>query len=713
MTALEPNADEDPFRDDSVEWTFAVRSLVDDDFEVDLDVDAAESKEANRQFVSESEWFGVIVAQSTDAIAVCTRGLDVTFGNSAWHTLLERAAAHDLRELVATAVHPDEHDEFARFQHAVASIRSAPTSIDVRLRVYDRWRWYRALVTNLVDDSNGRGFVLNLRDITEPKRAALLQEALAAFSLVSASCDSVEPLLHAARSAACAALDLPPESLTTIDTGWPDVALSRAVELTSLRAEGILDDEPRLSAAERHYLETMGQMITSAEDRLAAQTELRYQARHDLLTGLANRALLDERLDKSLEVARANGSSVAVYLLDLDAFKLINDSLGHGSGDAILRKIGFRLRHAVRSSDTVARFGGDEFVVSALVESNAEAMSLAQRMQACFDTPISIEGLEYFVTASIGVSQSGPEAQTSAVLLRSADAAMHTAKSRGRGCLTVFTAAMHAQSSRHVDVHRRLRAAIENRQVRVHYQPVIELRSNHIVGVEALARWTDPDLGQIAPTEFIGIAEESGLIVPLDRHLVELAVQDISRLERRHPLVDLTLAVNVSAKELTLPGYTESLRATLATCGFDPTKLVVELTETSLVADPYNALQSIKALRNFGTKVAIDDFGTGFSSLQTLRDYPIDFLKIDSSFISGADSKENWAIVASVISLANSVGAKAVAEGVETVPQLQALRRLRCEHAQGFYWAPSMPIDELNAWIEANDRRTHRARTRR
>jgi EAL domain-containing protein (putative c-di-GMP-specific phosphodiesterase class I) len=324
-----------------------------------------------------------------------------------------------------------------------------------------------------------------------------------------------------------------------------------------------------------------------------------------------------------------------------------------------------------------------------------------------------IDGLDYFVTASIGVSLSGPDAQTSLVLLRSADVAMHTAKSRGRGCLTVFTDAMHAKSSRHLDVHRRLRAAIESHQVRVHYQPVIELRSNHIVGVEALARWTDPDLGQIAPTEFIGVAEESGLIVPLGRHLVELAVQDISRLERLHPLVDLTLAVNVSAKELTLPGYTQSLRSTLAACDFDPAKLIVELTETSLVADPINASQVIDELRRLGARVAIDDFGTGFSSLQTVRDYPIDFLKIHSSFISGADSKANWAIVASIISLANSVGAHAVAEGVETVPQLQALRRLRCEHAQGFYWAPSMPIEELNAWIEANDRRTHRARLRR
>ena len=190
-------------------------------------------------------------------------------------------------------------------------------------------------------------------------------------------------------------------------------------------------------------------------------------------------------------------------------------------------------------------------------------------------------------------------------------------------------------------------------------------------------------------------------------------MRDISRLERRHPLADLTLAVNVSAKELTLPGYAQSLRSTLSACDFDPAKLVVELTETALVADPLNALQSIKELRSFGTKVAIDDFGTGFSSLQTIRDYPIDFLKIHSSFISGTDSKANWAIVASIISLAKSVGAQAVAEGVEAVPQLQALRRLRCEQAQGSYWAPSMPIDELNAWIEANDRRTLRARSYR
>lgn len=696
MTIVSFDADPD-------EWPFAPLDAA----------SAGAGRPAGVEPASDSVWLRLIVDQSTDAIAVCTRRLEVTFGNEAWRALLHRASAPDLRGLMTSAVHPDDRDEAERFQSAVGESPTASVSIDARLQMRDGWRWYRVLVTNLVDDTIIGSVVLNFRDITERKRVALLQRALGDFSLVAASTDRVEQLIADGQRVAGAALDMSPLALSRLDVGWPVVPASPGSRHVEDESTGAFDATREITPAERHYLHILAQMMTSAIDRMAAQAELRYQERHDLLTGLANRALLDERLDKSLEVAQASGAMVAVYLLGLDAFKLINDSLGHGCGDAILSEIAFRLRQTVRAGDIVARFGGDEFVVGAVVADQREAMALAQRMQACFDSAIPIEGLDYFVTASIGVSLSGPDAGTSVVLLRSADVAMHTAKSRGRGCLTIFTDEMHVQSSRHLDVHRRLRSAIENRQVRVHYQPVMELRSNRIIGVEALARWTDPDLGQIAPTEFIGVAEESGLIVPLGRHLVESAVQDISRLERRHPMVDLTLAVNVSAKELTLPGYTQSLRSTLAACGFDPAKLVVELTETSLVADPLNALQAIKELRGFGTKVAIDDFGTGFSSLQTLRDYPIDFLKIHSSFISGADSKENWAIVASIISLANSVGAHAVAEGVEAVPQLQALRRLRCEHAQGFFWAPSMPVDELNAWIEANDRRTHRARTRR
>jgi predicted signal transduction protein with EAL and GGDEF domain len=344
------------------------------------------------------------------------------------------------------------------------------------------------------------------------------------------------------------------------------------------------------------------------------------------------------------------------------------------------------------------------------VDHAEEAMDLARHMQSGLDKPMHVNNQAYFVSASIGVSLSGPDSCTPDVLLRSSDIAMYAAKRHGRGCVAVFTKEMHAASSRRLDVQRRLRTAIDADRLTVHYQPVIELRSNRIVGVEALARWTDPDLGPITPREFISIAEESGLILQLGRHLVRQAIRDVSGLLHHSPSIDLSLAVNVSAKELSVPGFTDGLLSTLTMSGFDPTKLVVELTETALVSDPFLALQSLTDLRRHGVRIAIDDFGTGYSSLQTVRDYPIDFLKIDSSFVRGLDAKENKAIVAGIISLANALGAKAVAEGVETPAQLQALRRLRCEHAQGFYWAPALPIEQLQPWMQRFTRRAERPR---
>jgi diguanylate cyclase (GGDEF)-like protein/PAS domain S-box-containing protein len=660
---------------------------------------------------AQQAWFGALVAHAPDAIVVCTTDLTVSFGNPAWDSMLASAGAIDLRGLLTTATHPDDADEAARFGGAVLASPSTPVSSDLRLRASGDWRWFRTIATNLIDNPDISGIVINMRDITDRKRATLLQQALADFILVAPSVTNPDSLIASAVTMACAALDIGPAQLRQLTYCWPMAnAAGKRDPMSAVLAAPESATRPPSNPADDHYLQSMCQLLTSAMDRMKAEAELRHHALHDALTGLANRALLDERLVESLEHATTIGASVAVFLLDLDNFKLINDSLGHGFGDQILRETGARLIRSVRAQDTVARFGGDEFVVIAVVDDAEEAMDLARRMQSGLDKPVHANDQDYFVTASIGVSLSGPDAFSPDILLRSSDVAMYAAKRQGRGCVAVFADAMHADSSRRLDVQRRLRPAIEKSEISVHYQPVLELRTNRIIGVEALARWNDPELGPVSPVEFIGIAEESGLILSLGRQLMEQAVRDVSSLLHRLPGVELSLAVNVSAKELIVPGFTDTLRSILTTSGYDPANLVVELTETALVSDPFLALQSLTDLRRHGVKIAIDDFGTGFSSLQTVRDYPIDFLKIDSSFTRGIDLKQNSAIVAGIISLANALGAKAVAEGVETAPQLQALRRLQCEHAQGFYWSPALPLEQLHTWIQRSNRRAERTR---
>jgi diguanylate cyclase (GGDEF)-like protein/PAS domain S-box-containing protein len=666
-------------------------------------LDVTAQRESTEQLVAQRAWFGALVAHSPDAIAVCGSDLTVSFGNPAWEALLDFAGVNDLSGLVNTAVHPGDATELSRLRATIRSSPSIPVSCDVRLGSSSGWRWYRSIVTNLTDDPEIPAIVLNLRDIDDRKREAILKQALAEFSLIAPTAADNDDLVDAAVSLACAALDMEPTRLRQVTSCWP-LNSSRATRFAISDARDELDAPgPRpLDAVEEGFLQSLCQMLTSSIDRLQAQAELRHQARHDGLTGLANRALLNERLDEALAQARADGALVAVLLLDLDNFKLINDSLGHGSGDQVLLETSARLISSVRAQDTIARFGGDEFVIVALVDKAEEAMSLAHRVQCSLDEPMRANDRDYFVTASIGVSLSDHDAYSPSVLLRSADVAMYTAKRQGRGCVAAFTSEMYAESSRRFDVLHRLRAAIDNCDLIVHYQPVIELRTNRIVAVEALARWTDPDLGPITPGEFIAVAEESGLIVPLGRLLVEQAVRDVSSLFHRLPGLELSLAINVSAKELTVPGFTNALRSILTTSGFDPANLVVELTETALVNDPFLALECLTDLRRHGVKIAIDDFGTGFSTLQTVRDYPIDFLKIDSSFTRGLDTKENRAIAAGIITLARALGAKVVAEGVETVSQLKALRQLRCEQAQGFYWAPALPLEQLRSRIETS-----------
>ncbi|HET7486901.1 MAG TPA: EAL domain-containing protein [Acidimicrobiales bacterium] len=431
--------------------------------------------------------------------------------------------------------------------------------------------------------------------------------------------------------------------------------------------------------------------IRDVTSRKVAEEELAHQALHDSLTGLPNRTLLADRLDHALARASRNGGEVAVLFLDLDRFKLINDSLGHAVGDGVLVALADRLQRIVRATDTVARFGGDEFVV--VCEDAREGLRLADRLAEAVLQPVVVDGEEMFLSVSVGVAVA-QGAQSAEAILRDADAAMYRAKERGRARIEYFDETMRTEAAAKLESHSALHRALERREFRVHYQPIVDLRTGQVETVEALVRWAHPERGMVSPGEFIPVAEESGLIVPLGAWVLEEAARHHKGWRGEHPT--LGLGVNISARQLRHPDLVPSLRDTLARTGTPPSSLIVELTESVLMEDMDAHRHALTALRDLGVRLAIDDFGTGYSSLTYLRRFPVDTVKIDQTFVQGlASDPADRAIVESVVDLAHALGMRVVAEGVESRTQVDLLRRLGCDQAQGHWFDAAQPADAV------------------
>jgi diguanylate cyclase (GGDEF)-like protein len=398
--------------------------------------------------------------------------------------------------------------------------------------------------------------------------------------------------------------------------------------------------------------------------------------------------------------ARDNTAEPAVMFLDLDRFKLVNDGLGHDAGDELLAAVATRLRGSLRPGDTVARFGGDEFVL--LFESVADrsrAEALANRVLSCFEQPFRIDGEDLRVSASLGVALYDA-AHTAAELVRDADAAMYRAKGQGRGRMQMFDATTREHDLARVHTENALRSALDHDELRVHYQPIFSLRDLRTVGVEALVRWQHPTRGLLPPSEFIDVAEDSGLIVPLGAWVLAESCRQL--VEWNSQLPDdrkLSLSVNLSARQLAEPGLVETVRSTLQAAGIDPMIVDVwlEVTETLVLRDPESAAARLTELRSLGVRLAVDDFGTGYSSLSYLRRFPVSALKIDRAFVAGlGQSSEDEAIVLAVVHLAHALGLEVVAEGVESDVQLSRLREIGCDFAQGYLLQAPLPAHQLN-----------------
>jgi diguanylate cyclase (GGDEF)-like protein/PAS domain S-box-containing protein len=444
-------------------------------------------------------------------------------------------------------------------------------------------------------------------------------------------------------------------------------------------------------------------------ERKAFEEQLQHQAFHDSVTNLANRALFRDRVQHALERQSRDAQPISVLFMDLDDFKTINDSLGHAAGDQLLREVGERLRNCLRTADTAARLGGDEFAV--LLEDGGdgvEAADVAQRVLRGLDAAFRLESKEVFIRASIGIATARADAsgghETAEDLLRNADVAMYMAKEAGKGRYQIFEPAMHDVALRRLELKADLQRAIDNREFVLHYQPVIELRTGEISGVEALVRWRHPQRGMVPPLEFIPLAEETGLIVAIGQWVLEEACTQAVQLQARFPMQqELHMAVNLSARQLQRREIAQDVATILRRTGLEAGHLILEITESVMMADVSLSLQRLNELKDLGVLLAVDDFGTGYSSLNYIQQFPVDILKVDKSFIDAfntADTRKS-ALTATIIKLAEDLDLLPVAEGIERADQLEKLLDLHCDLGQGYYFAKPLSIDGIDELLAA------------
>lgn len=439
-------------------------------------------------------------------------------------------------------------------------------------------------------------------------------------------------------------------------------------------------------------------VINDISERVRYQHALEYQANHDSLTGLANRNLLNDRIEQAIAWAKRHGHVMGVMLLDLDHFKLINDASGHSAGDALLKEVANRLTACVRETDTVARLGGDEFVIILTdLPQPDDVGQIAEKILSTLSRPAEVAGRDVFVTASIGVSLYPRDGDHGEILLRYADMAMYRVKEHGRNSVRQFVPEMGSTAISRLDMEGAMRRGLERGEFVLHYQPKIDLATQSVVGAEALIRWQHPQIGLIHPIEFIRLAEDTGLILPLGEWvLAEACKQQV--LWRQQSVAPLRISINMSARQFRQDDLTDRIAAIFASTGADPSQFIVELTESMVMQDVDSTLASLRALKNLGLSLSLDDFGTGYSSLSYLRRFPIDELKIDRSFINDIHTNpDDAAIAGAIIAMARSLSLSVVAEGVEKKEQADLLSTLGCSQVQGYYYARPLTVGAFAA----------------
>ena len=444
-------------------------------------------------------------------------------------------------------------------------------------------------------------------------------------------------------------------------------------------------------------------ILEDVTERKALEERLAHQAFHDSLTGLANRTLFADRLEHALARTARGEDEIGVMFIDLDNFKNVNDSLGHSSGDLLLVEMAHRLGACLRPQDTLARFGGDEFVVLLEDIDVGGVVEAAERILREINNPITIDGHKLSVTGSVGIVLGNSDELRAEDLLRSADAAMYRSKRGGKNRYEIFDSEADELSINRLRLESDLRQAIERKEFRVHYQPKVLLRTGEIVGFEALVRWEQPGRDLIPPSEFIPLAEQTGLIGPICSWVLKEACHQVRDWQHHYPMdTPLTISVNLSARQFRYPELVEEVAEVLSETALDPRDLLLEVTESASMEDALSTITIFRELKRLGVRLAIDDFGTGYSSLSYLKRFPVDTLKVDQSLVTGIErDPANVAIVSAIMTLAHGLGLKVIVEGVETAGELAKLRSMGAELGQGHYWWRASTADETTELLAA------------
>jgi diguanylate cyclase (GGDEF)-like protein/PAS domain S-box-containing protein len=668
--------------------------------------------------------FRAMVRDSNDIMAIVDPHGRLVYASP----VTERILGLDIEPLIGTDVfdliHPDDR-ELARGGFHLNTAGKEADRVELRLRHADGgWRVVEAVATNLLDDPAVEGIVISARDLTDRRRAeADLREAQERFR----SAFEHAPIGMALTAADGQLFRVNRALVQILGRGESELLHSSIYDLSHPDDRDTCHDAVNQLLAgrssscqlEQRYLHHDGHpvwvsvsasvvrdvndqplyLVIQVEDigaRRASGEALAHQAVHDPLTGLPNRLHFVERLGRELTRAEQRNERVAVLFLDLDRFKVVNDSLGHSAGDRLLVAVADRLGATIGPTDAVARFGGDEFTILCQnITSEETAELMAERIAEAIARPVALIEGEVFVTASVGIALSGSPADTPETLLRNADAAMYRAKELGRDRAELFDAREHHRAVDDLRTGNALHRAIERGEMRVHYQPMINLDDGTLVGFEALIRWEHPERGLVPPMEFVPLAEETGLIVPLGVWALEQACHQAVRWHEAAPGAPLlSMSVNLSPRQLAEPALPNDVARVLHQSGIQPSALWLEITESTLMRDAESALSALGALRALGLHLAVDDFGSGYSSLAYLQRLPVEALKIDRSFTEGIGVRsDSTAIVNAVVSLARALQLSTVAEGIETRDQFQHLRGMGCEVGQGFLFGPARPAE--------------------
>jgi diguanylate cyclase (GGDEF)-like protein/PAS domain S-box-containing protein len=664
----------------------------------------------------ESEaYFRSLVENARDVIHVINADRTTRYITPSVKRLLDYAPEELIGRSVMEIVHPDD---VARVLAELRATRGMPgTGLPIEVRVRHRdgsWRTFEGVGRNLLDDPVVHGVVINSRDVTDRRRREEQVRRLAAIPHESPNpiveCDlagtptyvnpAAQALLQEMRLDSVVGM-LPPDHARVVRGCVHSGQGARGIEAAVGARVVSWTYHPHAALGAVHVF---GEEVT---ERKQVEGRLLHQALHDPLTGLPNRHLFMERLGAALiRYHRRDGYLFAVLFLDLDRFKVVNDSLGHHVGDELLQVVGDRLRASVRTTDTVARFGGDEFaVLLEELETLDEATHIAERLGQAVAAPINLSGYEVFSSASIGIALCSSGLDRPEYLLRNADVAMYRAKGSGARRYEVFDRTMHAQALERLQMETDLRRALVRGEFRLRYQPIVSLTRGTITGAEALLRWDHAERGLTSPGDFIPVAEETGLILPLGAWVLGEACRQLAAWRGEFPQARIALSVNLSAKQFGQADLVEQIRAALDEAGLDPRHLKLEITESAIIDHPGSAGAMLRQLKQLGIQVQMDDFGTGYSSLSSLHLLPLDALKVDRSFVSRLpDDRATLQMVRTIALLARGLDLAVIAEGVETQAQLDEVRSMGCDYAQGYLMSPPLDPEGFRALLAEDPR---------